>query len=196
MLIIKFGGSSVSTAKRVQAVAEIVSTLHKKDKKCGVVFSAFGGVTDDLIKMSKLAAARDEEYLEHFHKIRERHVQAIQELGLRKDKPLYDFVEEVFAELHDILHGVFLVRELSARTLDFISGHGEILSARIITHYFNYVKLKASFVDARKVIQTDETFGAARVNFSATNKAIKEYFRKSTSVEVITGFIAATSRKR
>lgn len=195
MLILKFGGSSVSTAKRVKAVADIVASVYKKEKKCAVVFSAFGGVTDDLINMSKLAAARDEEYLEKFHKIRERHVQAIQELGLKKDKPLHDFIEEVFAELHDILHGVFLVRELSARTLDFISGHGEVLSAKIISHYFNSVKIKSAFLDARKVIETDSTFGSARVNFPATNKAIREYFKKSSSVEVITGFIASTSKK-
>ena len=43
---------------------------------------------------------------------------------LKKDKALHDFMEETFSELHDILHGVYLVRELSARTLDFISGHG------------------------------------------------------------------------
>lgn len=195
MLIIKFGGSSVSTAKRVKAVADIVGTLSKKDKKCGVVFSAFGGVTDDLINMSGLAAARDDDYLEKFHKIRERHILAIQELGLKKDKPLHDFIEATFGELHDILHGVFLVRELSARTLDFISGHGEILSAKIITHYFNSVKLKASFLDARTVIRTDESFGAARVNFDVTNKAIREHFKKSSSIEVITGFIASTFKK-
>ncbi len=195
MLVIKFGGSSVSTAKRVKAVAEIVGSITKKDKKCGVVFSAFGGVTDDLIIMSKLAAARDENYLEKFHKIRERHVQAIQELGLKKDKKLHDFIEEVFAELNNILHGVFLVRELSTRTLDFISGHGEILSAKIITHYFNLKKIKSSFLDARTVIETDESFGNARVNFTATNKAIREHFRKSSSVEVITGFIASTAKR-
>jgi len=195
MLVIKFGGSSVSTPKRVKAVADIVGSLQKKNKKCGVVFSAFGGVTDDFINMSKLAAARDEEYLEKFHKIRERHVLAIQELGLRKDKVLHDFIEDIFAELHDILHGVFLVRELSTRTLDFISGHGEILSAKIISHYFNSVKLKSAFLDARTVISTDESFGAARVNFTITNKAIREYFKKSSSVEVITGFIASTSKK-
>ncbi len=195
MLILKFGGTSVSTAKRIRAVAAIVSDLHKRHRVAGVVFSAFGGVTDDLIKMSKLAAARDEGYLNIFHAIRERHIDTINELGLRKNKPLNDFMEEVFTELHDILHGVFLVKELSARTLDFISGQGEVLSARIIADFFNSVKLKSSFLDARRLIETDESFGSARVNFKNTNKNIREYFRKTGPVEVITGFVASTVKK-
>jgi len=195
MLILKFGGTSVSTAKRVRAVAAIVTDLHKKKRVAGVVFSAFGGVTDDLIKMSRLAAARDETYLNLFHSIRERHVDSIKELGLRKNKSLNDFMEEVFTELHDILHGVFLVKELSARTLDFISGQGEVLSARIIADFFNSVKLKSSFLDARRLIETDESFGSARVNFKNTNKNIREYFRKTGPVEVITGFVASTVKK-
>ncbi|REJ82375.1 MAG: bifunctional aspartate kinase/homoserine dehydrogenase I [Bacteroidetes bacterium] len=195
MIVLKFGGTSVATAKRIQGVGDIISSLKKKHPRICVVFSAFGGVTDDLIRMSHLASARDQEYIDVFHKIRERHNQAILELDLRKDKNLHDFMEETFAELHDILHGVFLVRELSARTLDFISGHGELLSARIISHYFNSVNIKSGFLDARKVIETDENFGNARVDFAATNKKIAQHFKKASPVEVITGFIASTSLK-
>ena len=51
MIIIKFGGTSVSSAARIEGLPEIVKGLHKKFKKLGVVVSAFGGVTDELIKM-------------------------------------------------------------------------------------------------------------------------------------------------
>ena len=162
MIIIKFGGTSVLNAKRIVSVADIVSSLKKKHKKIGVVVSAFGGVTDELIRMSRLAASRDDEYINVFREIRERHQQAVKELNLQKDKKLHHFLEETFAALHDILHGVYLVKELSLRTLDFLSGHGEILSAKIIAHYLQSIKIAADFLDARTVIRTDENFGSAK----------------------------------
>lgn len=194
MIVLKFGGSSVATAKRIEGIAGILAELRKKNPKIAVVFSAFGGVTDELIRMSRLAAAQDAEYIDVFNKIRSRHQQVINDLGLKKDKALHDFMEETFAELHDILHGVYLVRELSLRTLDFMSGHGEVFSAKIITHYLNKCGLRSSFLDARTVVRTDEQFGSARVNFSATNKNIRAYFRKSKFIEVITGFIGSTGK--
>lgn len=194
MIILKFGGTSVATAERIKGVYRIVTDLQKKSKRLGVVVSAFGGVTDELIRMSRLAASRNEDYINVFHEIRSRHQTAIKELGLSRDKALHDFIESAFTELHDILHGVYLVKELSSRTLDFLSGHGEVLSAKIIAHYFMSQKANAGFLDARKVIRTDENFGSARVDFNATNKNIRAYFSKSKNIEVITGFVASTSK--
>lgn len=193
MQVLKFGGSSVASATRIQGVASIVRN-QKSAKGTAVVFSAFGGVTDDLIRMSRLAARRKDEYIEVFDKVRERHTLCIRELGLRRDKALYDFVEGVFGELHDILHGIYLVRELSTRTLDFVSGQGEVLSSAIISAYFRSQGMQASFVDARELIRTDETFGSARVDFNATNTRIREHFRKLKGTAVITGFIGATHK--
>ncbi len=192
MIVLKFGGTSVANAQRIEGVRAIVAGLTKKDKKLAVVCSALGGVTDELIKMSRLASQQNDDYIEVYNAIRQRHQQTVQELGLRKDKALHDFIEDTFSALHDIIHGVYLVRELSSRTLDFISGHGEVLSAKIISHYFNSKKLKSNFLDARTVIVTDENFGSARVDFSKTNQHISKHFKKSKSIEVVTGFVAAT----
>ena len=194
MIVIKFGGTSVANAQRIEGLASIVNDLKRKHKKIGVVVSALGGVTDELIKMSRLAAKQDDEYISVFREIRERHVKTVRELGMHRDKSLHDFLESTFAELHDILHGVYLVRELSPRTLDFLSGHGEVLSANIIAHYFKSQKMSAAFLDARTVVKTDENFGSARVDFSVTNRNIREHFKKSKSIEVITGFVASTNK--
>ncbi len=194
MIVIKFGGTSVLNAQRIRGVADIVVNLKKKHRKIGVVVSAFGGVTDELIRMSRLAASQDNEYIHVFREIRERHQKTVKELNLQGDKKLHHFLEETFAALHDILHGVYLVRELSFRTLDFLSGHGEILSAKIITHYFQSKKISADFLDARTVISTDENFGSARVDFKITNRNILHQFRKSRDITVITGFVASTEK--
>lgn len=191
MIVVKFGGTSVSSSKRIEGVARIVSGLRKKDR-LAVVFSAFGGVTDDLIRMSQMAAAGDTGYRELLRRINQRHRTTIQELGMARKPELNKITAEAFSALEDILHGVFLVRELSPRTLDFISGHGELLSAAIITRYFNLKKIKSVFLDARKVIVTDEQFGNARVDFTETNRNIRHHFRTHTGVQVVTGFISST----
>src|SRR5436190_7728173 len=109
MIVIKFGGTSVANAKRIEGIASIISDLKKRHKKIGVVVSAFGGVTDELIRMSKMASIRNEEYINVFREIRERHQQAVKELQIHGDKKLHHFLEETFASLHDILDGVYLV---------------------------------------------------------------------------------------
>lgn len=192
MKVLKFGGSSVATPQRIKGVADIVRNLKTK-KDAAVVFSAFGGVTDDLINSSKLAAQRNQDYLQIIETVRKRHLDAITELGLKKDKSLSEFIMACFDELSDLLHGVYLVKEISARTNDFISGHGEVLSAKIISSYFNSVGIPSSFVDARTLICTNEQFGSARVDFTTTNKNIVTHFKKIKGIGVITGFIGATS---
>ena len=52
--------------------------------------------------------------------------------------------------------------------------------------------MNAEYLDARKLIQTDKTFSAAKVDFEATNRNILTYFAQANSIQIITGFIAST----
>ena len=52
IVVLKFGGTSVGTIKKIKKVAEIISDYKKKDYKIIVVSSAMSGVTNDLIKKS------------------------------------------------------------------------------------------------------------------------------------------------
>ena len=51
-LVIKYGGTSISTAKNIQAVAKHLNDLSKKNQIV-VVCSATSGTTDDLIEISE-----------------------------------------------------------------------------------------------------------------------------------------------
>src|SRR5690606_13580654 len=79
-------------------------------------------------------------------------------------------------DLADMLHGIYLLQELSPKILDFISSFGERLSAYIISEVFRSRGVDATFVDAREVIRTDDNFGAARVDFAITNKNVAALF--------------------
>ena len=53
IVVLKFGGTSVGSIKRINKVAEIVISYVKKKYKVIVVSSAMSGITNDLIKKSK-----------------------------------------------------------------------------------------------------------------------------------------------
>ena len=52
IVVLKFGGTSVGTIKKIIKVAEIIANYRKKNYKVIVVSSAMGGVTNELIKKS------------------------------------------------------------------------------------------------------------------------------------------------
>ena len=53
IVVLKFGGTSVGSIKRIKNVANIINSYHKKKYKLIVVSSAMSGVTNDLIRKSK-----------------------------------------------------------------------------------------------------------------------------------------------
>lgn len=192
MKVLKFGGSSVSAPARINSVIEIVR-LRLANEKLALVFSAFGGVTDVLIDLSKKALAGEMGYLAELAELENRHVEAVRELlNVQRQASVLAHVKATFNELEDVLHGVFLVKERTDRSLDYIMSFGERLSAYIIAQAFISRNIEAEFLDARRVIRTDSHFGSARVDFTITNQNIEGHFNAHSGLQIITGFIGAS----
>ena len=192
MKVLKFGGSSVASPERIQKITEILKGYYAKGEKFTVVFSAFGGVTDSLIKMSALAATGDESYLSHFEAFSNRHMETAKALLNG------DYQQRVLPELktnHEVLknllYGVFLVREASPRTMDYLLSFGERNSAFIISYALQQHGVNARYLDARKIIKTDKFFGHAKVHLQDSYKKIKEYFSQNPEIQIVTGVIGA-----
>lgn len=191
MKILKFGGSSVSTAERIRAVIAIVKDDLAAADGLIIVVSAFGGVTDELIALGRDALAGD--YHARLKSLKERHL-AVAEALVERDEslPLLERLGVLFGELEDACKGVLLIKELSKRSLDFLMSFGERLSALIISAGMKSVMAEAVFVDARDLIKTDDHYGNAHVDFIATNANIESFFKGNISLPVVTGFIAST----
>ena len=71
MKVLKFGGSSISSAKNIENVFNIIQNY---ESNIVVVFSAFGETTDNLIKCGKLASIRDNDYKNVLKSILENHL--------------------------------------------------------------------------------------------------------------------------
>ena len=147
MKVLKFGGSSVGTPERIRIIGELIGKRSAAGENLSIVFSAFGGVTDDLIKSAELAARGKEKYRDVFEALRQRHLTAIQKL-LKETTECAAQVEEHFEVLKNLLKGVFLVREASSRTMDYILSFGERNAAFIIASYFREI---GHFISAVKV---------------------------------------------
>ena len=191
MKIIKFGGSSAATPERIKSIIGIIKP--RLNEEVALVFSAFGGVTDQLIQISLLAVAGNASYRERLQALEKRHLDSVRALvDISKQGSILAQVKIQINELEDVLHGIFLVKERTPRTLDYVMSFGERLSAYIISEAFKDNGCETEFLDARNVIRTDNQFGNAKVNFEITNKLIQDHFKHHTAVQVITGFVATS----
>ncbi|AFN74761.1 bifunctional aspartokinase I/homoserine dehydrogenase I [Melioribacter roseus P3M-2] len=193
MKVLKFGGTSVGDYKNIKSVTDIIESYIKRKEKIIVVCSAMSGVTDALIETAMKASGKDEGYRESFVKIKGKHLTTASRLiPADKRTKTNDYLKQRFAELYEIFKSLYTIGELTPKTLDEIMSYGERLSCFIIAETLKSRKIEASFVDARELIKTDEQFGNAKVNFETTNSLIKERFKKSKEVPIVTGFIAST----
>ena len=191
--IFKFGGTSLATPDHIGHVYSIIEKAQKNDRLLGVVCSAFGGVTDQLLEMAALAAACNRDYLKILSGIEKRHMDAVNALVRVKDrKPVEHQVRNMLDELRDTLHGVNLVKENSPKTMDFIASIGERLSCCIITAGLKSRGVNADFLDTRSVLKTDHEYGSARVDMETSYKNIGQYFKDHKALQIITGFIGST----
>ena len=194
MKVLKFGGSSVGTPQRIEQLILILDKYHKRGDTFTVAFSAFSGITDSLLEMATLAAKGDEAYKTPLKNLVTRHNDAIAYLLNDSNRPeIATALSQNHEELEDLLHGIFLVREASTRTLDYVVSFGERNSSFVIAAAMNQRGIPSEFLDARKIIVTDKNFGAAKVDFAVTNEKIEQYYAlHNDKVQVVTGFIGAT----
>ncbi len=194
MLILKFGGTSVADAGCIKKTQKIVFDKFHAAKNVLAAVSAFAGVTDQLIRIGRLAKERDDKYKEVIQDLKDRHYKAISELfQADKSNVIRETCAGLFKELEEIAHGIYLLKELSARSLDLIVSFGERLSASIIAAFYTQSGLPAEFIDARGLIKTDDNFGNALVKMEETRDNIKNFWHNGNRLGVITGFISSTT---
>ncbi|MEA5428937.1 bifunctional aspartate kinase/homoserine dehydrogenase I [Arcicella lustrica] len=195
MKVLKFGGTSCGTIESIQAVLGIIKGKQAKGEQVAAVFSAMGGVTNQLLKAGDLASVGDTTYFDLIKEIENRHFTVVRALiDVKAQSKVFANIRTIINELEDLLKGVSLIREISARTSDLIVSFGERLSTTLIHEILHAQGVDCQFLDARKVIRTDANFGMAAVNFEVTNRQIQEHFAKTKSLQLITGFIGSTEK--
>ena len=182
----KFGGTSVGSVNSMLNVKKIVESV---DDKVIVVVSALGGITDKLIKTSRMASEGDSGYEKEMKEIVNRHIEMVYTVipAGQKRELLLDCVNELLNELKDIFQGIYLIRDLSPKTSATIVSYGERLSSIIVATLIN----GAQWFDSRQFIKTEKKHNKNILDAELTNKLVCETFKEIPEVSLVPGFISS-----
>jgi len=190
MKVLKFGGSSVANSENIQKVIAIVANASKKEK-IAVVVSAFGKTTNNLLAGANLALEDIKVAKETLENIKTLHYKVIDDLILKNKKEVLIEVSSLFERLTSIYEGIFLLQELSNKTLAKVSSFGERLSSYIIANATSE-NLNAIHKESRDLILTNSDYLNAQVNFKITNQNIASFFKENKAqITVLGGFISS-----
>ncbi|HJJ38989.1 MAG TPA: aspartate kinase [Methanocorpusculum sp.] len=188
----KFGGTSVGDASAIRKAVAIIKESHDKGNEVAVVVSAMTKVTDQIIDAAEhIIAGAEAGFLDTFiTQLKTRHIDTLKEVAP-------DFVEEVTAHLEirlerlrDMLAAVGNLRELTARSRDYIISIGEKLSAPIVSAALRQIGISSFQVSGCDAgIITDGVHGnATALPESYPRIAERIGSRLGTDVPVIQGF--------
>jgi bifunctional aspartokinase / homoserine dehydrogenase 1 len=188
MKVIKFGGTSVGSPESLRSVRSIIES---QTEKVIVVVSALGGVTDSLVKVSRLAEEGDTAFRTLLQEIRERHFSMCD--GMVEDAEartiLKDRLGALLDRLGNICEGVYMLRVLPRKAEDEILSFGERLSSLIVAE----VVKNAELYDSLRFIITERSGRSNRADTESSYPLIREAFSlygDKDEVAIVPGFIS------
>ncbi|MBI3832680.1 MAG: aspartate kinase [Planctomycetes bacterium] len=185
MVVMKFGGTSMGNPDAIRRCAELVERdIKQRGKKPVVVVSAYSKITDKLLDAAKRAVKGDIDG--PVHEIAKRHHEILKGLDLPKE-----IGEKNLSELHDLLRGIHMVKEVTPRLYDYVSSFGERLSSKT----FAALLRARGHGDSEAInaydlgFTTDSRFMNARPLPDTYEKIAEAFKPHAHKLVVITGFI-------
>jgi aspartate kinase len=206
MVVHKFGGALAKSRRGLEALVRIVREVSKREatraRRSGgehglvLVASAIGHTTRHLARAADLAQdGKLREAEDSLDRIIVQHDQLATGLQLDREDRLVDRFEEIANDVRGLLEGIAIVRELSPRTRDAVLANGERFATALIEALLKEHDVPVRFVDARKVILTDEHYGHAAPILDETVDRVHRYISPHLhrgDVVLTQGFAGAT----
>ena len=192
MRIFKFGGASVKDAAAVENVKDILS-LYPKDNLV-IVVSAMGKTTNAMEQITDALYHKDFETFRNLVLERKAfHFSILEDLFKEKNHPVFNEVLAIFNDLGN------RVNIPISENYDFEYGQivslGEVVSTKIIEAYLSLNSNETVWLDARKVIRTNNKYREGEVDWSKTQGLLQERIdaHADKRVFVTQGFLGHTS---
>jgi diaminopimelate decarboxylase/aspartate kinase len=191
-VVLKFGGTSVSSAANWQNIAAVVRARIAASLRPVIVHSALSGITDGL--ESLLAAAVAGRHAGALANIEARHRDLARSLGIAPSPQFEVFMQE----LAELAASAQRSREVSDALRARVMAMGELLATSLGATYLNACGIATAWADARQVLRADTRPGAThKAGFlSATcdfapDVALQAQWQALDQVVITQGFIAS-----
>ncbi|MEX2467153.1 MAG: bifunctional aspartate kinase/diaminopimelate decarboxylase [Gemmatimonadota bacterium] len=152
-IVLKFGGTSVSTARSWETIAGIVRTRLSEGFRPVVVHSALAGVTNLLEALP--AHALEGSHGAVLAELEARHDALAADLDFLASETV-DLLGPDRRELRELAEGIALLREVTPRTRARILAFGERLATRIGAAYLERAGLGGTWIDVRDLLVSVE----------------------------------------
>jgi diaminopimelate decarboxylase/aspartate kinase len=195
-VVLKFGGTSVSSVSNWKNVADVVRERLDEGVHPFIVHSALSGITDRLEQL--LAKALPGDWEPVVEQIERRHMDLARDLGI---PGVAAELDHHFTELRRSAEGIHLIGEVSDRLRARVMAHGELMATRLGAAYLAHLGLDVQWHDARTILHAEERPGASeRSNYlSATcnfepDAALQQRLATGKPVVITQGFIASDAK--
>lgn len=193
MNILKFGGSSISSANSLQNILLIVNEAMLNGQRISIVVSALKGVTDSLQRALDLASNKKMNYLSYYQSISNIHFNLVEDIFQESTNPeILSAIDFYLNELKIDLLRIYQKGLKKVYYRDHILAYGELISSYIVISYLKSNGVEIELLDSRQLFITNNSFGNARVILPLTSKKINETINKTKTNYLITGFLGAT----
>jgi bifunctional diaminopimelate decarboxylase / aspartate kinase len=194
-VVLKFGGTSVSSVSNWKNVAGVVHARLAEGLHPVVVHSALSGITDRLEQL--LAKALTGEWEPVMEQIERRHVDLARDLGVAVCPDL----ERHFTDLRKSAAGIHLIGEISDRLRARVMATGELMATRIGAAYLASDGIDVHWLDARTLLHAEErpaasdraSYLSATCNFEP-DLALQQRLATGGKVVITQGFIASDAK--
>jgi len=192
MRIFKFGGASVKDAAAVENVKDILS-LYPQDNLV-IVVSAMGKTTNAMEQITDALYHKDFETFRNLVLERKAfHFSILEDLFKEKSHLIFNEVLTIFNDLGNRVN--IPISENYDFEYDQIVSLGEVVSTKIIEAYLSLNSNETVWLDARKVIRTNNKYREGEVDWSKTQGLLQERIdaHADKRVFVTQGFLGHTS---
>jgi aspartate kinase len=148
MIVMKFGGTSLGNAERINHVGGLIS----KNDDCIVVCSAMSGVTNTLVDISALwnsGKIREAEELTEI--LRKLFLETCYDLfkNTNSSGSLINSVDNHFNTIKSRFKGNYNINEEN-----WLLAQGEIITTEMVAHYYNSAGIRVTWLNALEFMQT------------------------------------------
>ena len=188
MKVFKFGGTSVKDVIFLRNICNIIKT-YSHNNKLIIIVSAMGKITNDLEELLNLSNKKSD-FRPLLEKLISFHLNIVKKLFQDEKSKIYDILKKLFFQLEDALN---LECDLKMK-YDQVVSFGELISTNIIAEFLVAQGINTQWIDARKFIQTNNTWKEAQIEWHRTEHIMKSKLQDILQDKIIItqGFIGGT----